>query len=330
MNTSSSPAIAAFVPTEEVAAQVALLREASGPSLAAVILFGSRLLGTSPDPHSATDLFVVIDDPRAFYASLRAHGLARRSSFVMSTLNRWLPPNVISVRAPDSTDAGAKCFVITRSQLDHALSARSADHFCKGRLAQRVELVYARDQEVSRSLALAMDAARGETLQWVPIGLPTDFDARDFCERMLQVSYAGEIRPERGDRVREVFAAQQAGLVPLYRKILVEGGSEHGIVPRDDRFLRTRPVSRWTRLRWSWYFRRSRLRATLRWSKYVFTYDDWLDYIVRKLRRRTGLELEIGPAERRWPLLLLWPKFFRVLGALRRHRHASAPPGDPR
>jgi hypothetical protein len=51
--------------------------------------------------------------------------------------------------------------------------------------------------------------------------------------------------------------------------------------------------------------------------KYVLTFDDWLGYVAAKVERRTGLRVELTPAERRWPLILLWPKFFRVMRARR-------------
>jgi hypothetical protein len=75
------------------------------------------------------------------------------------------------------------------------------------------------------------------------------------------------------------------------------------------------------------YFRVSRLRATLRWAKYTLTYEDWLDYVVHKIHRRTDLQLTISSAERRLPLLLLWPKFFRVLRALRETPRNDHKPG---
>ena len=60
------------------------------------------------------------------------------------------------------------------------------------------------------------------------------------------------------------------------------------------------------------------MRATLRWAKYVLTYDDWLEYLRRKAERRTGQTIELTPTERRWPLLTLWPKAWRVLREARR------------
>jgi hypothetical protein len=63
------------------------------------------------------------------------------------------------------------------------------------------------------------------------------------------------------------------------------------------------------------YFRQSKRRATARWAKYVALYDDWLDYIVQKVARRTGQTVTLTARERRWPLLFLWPKAIRFLRA---------------
>ena len=61
------------------------------------------------------------------------------------------------------------------------------------------------------------------------------------------------------------------------------------------------------------YFIRSKIRVTARWAKHVVTFNDWLTYVKRKAERRTGLTIELTPAEERWPLILLWPKAIKVL-----------------
>jgi hypothetical protein len=61
------------------------------------------------------------------------------------------------------------------------------------------------------------------------------------------------------------------------------------------------------------YFHRSKRRATLRWLKYIALYDDWLEYILQKVARRSGQTVELTPRERRWPLIFLWPKAIRFL-----------------
>jgi hypothetical protein len=61
------------------------------------------------------------------------------------------------------------------------------------------------------------------------------------------------------------------------------------------------------------WFARSKARATLRWLKYVALYDDWLDYVVRKVERKSGETVDLSERERRWPLIFLWPRALRFI-----------------
>jgi hypothetical protein len=74
-----------------------------------------------------------------------------------------------------------------------------------------------------------------------------------------------------------------------------------------------RPVGSLERLRVGLYFRVSILRATLRWFKYIVTFDEWLDYLLRKVERHTGQKVELTPRERAHPLVFLWPRIYRYL-----------------
>lgn len=317
----SPPPDPATESAQDVRASLAVLQGAAGASLRAVILFGSRLVGSSPGQHSAIDFFVIVENYRAFYAGLRANGLLRRRPALLVALNHWLPPNVIALRATREDGPRTKCIVMSAAHFTHALSARSRDHFCKGRLAQRVELVFTRDDAVRTEVLATLDRAREETLDWVPAHLPASFTVDDFCLRMLEISYAAEIRPESRARVREVAVVQREALRQIFGPLLAERGPAHGIEVHDGHFVGRARISIAARLRKWMYFRHSRQRATLRWLKYTLTYEDWLDYIVQKIHRRTGMQIELTAAQRRLPLLLLWPKFFRVLGALRRQQH---------
>jgi hypothetical protein len=49
----------------------------------------------------------------------------------------------------------------------------------------------------------------------------------------------------------------------------------------------------------------------------MLTFDDWLDYIVRKIERRSGVRIELTKSERRFPIIFLWPKALRVIRAMR-------------
>jgi hypothetical protein len=86
------------------------------------------------------------------------------------------------------------------------------------------------------------------------------------------------------------------------------------VLARDgDDYVLLRRAGPLERFRWSLYFRQSAVRATLRWGKYVALYEGWLEYLIQKVARRSGVVIELTARERRWPLIFLWPKAIRFL-----------------
>ena len=286
---------------------------AGGGTVAAVLLFGSRLVGANPEAESAYDFVVIVDDYLPFYEALTAAGHHRRSPRVLSGLSRVLAPNVVAFFPPGGDGVVAKCMILSREDFALALSAESRDHFVKGRMVQRVAVLRCRDRGTRTRIEEVLLQARRDVLRWAGPFVEEPFTAGDLARRMLEVSYAGEVRPESRGRVREVFEAQRSYLDATFRDVL-ERAEADGEVERTGRGWRFRaPYTRWDRALVRSYFVGSKLRATLRWLKHVVTFDDWLTYIHRKVERRTGMELEITPLERRYPLVFLWPKVFRVL-----------------
>ncbi len=78
-------------------------------------------------------------------------------------------------------------------------------------------------------------------------------------------------------------------------------------------FAVVHPATARERRRLERYFGWSKVRATARWGKYVVTFDDWLDFIVRKARRHTGEDIVLTERERRMPLVFLWPRVIHYL-----------------
>jgi hypothetical protein len=305
----------------DVARLVDHLVRAAGDSVWGVLFFGSRLVGTSPGPHSAADLFVIVRDYGEFYRRfVPSSSASARHPRTLARLNRFLPPNILSLK-PDPDAAGAKLFVIDRGGFARATGPRAKDHFCRGRLSQTVAVVWTASDEARRELETRVHDARRSTVDWAVLECPPSFDVLTYCERMLARSYRAEIRPESASRVREVFSAQREFWARTYPPIL---DASPDLAARGDRWQLVRRPSRARQLRWSWYFRVSRARATLRWSKYVLTFEGWLDYIVRKVELRTGQTIELTPLDRRWPLLTLWPTAWRVLRNARRASSGEA------
>lgn len=289
---------------------------AGGAAVRAVVFFGSRRTGARPDAHSAYDLFVVTRGYRPFYDSLRAAGAFRRSARLAALLNRWLPPNQVSLfgRLPDGTAGRAKCAVIDMEAFRRGLSPRRHDHFVAGRLFQPAEIVFAADAEAEEATLEALVSAHRLTYGWVRPWLPATFDTESYCRTLLKVSFSWEIRPEPVARADALWQAQRDELVPLYARLLEEL-AEAGELRRTGpgAFALERPVSRSETLRLRLFFRWSLLRATLRWAKYMVTFDGWLDFILRKARRHTGQDIVLTERERRLPLVFLWPRVLHYL-----------------
>ncbi len=298
------------------------LVENGGGGVVAVLLYGSQLHRSSPDRYSAWDLAVVVDDYSAFHLAMRDHGHQRRNPALMSLMGRVLPPYVTAFNPPGMGSGLAKCLVLSESQFQRALGPRAQDHFMKGRFVQHVEVVWTASPEHETRIQAALEEARKDVLAWAGPFLEEPFDAASLTQRMLEVSFGAELRPETSGRAMEVWRSQEGWLKPTYGRVLSEA-AERGELTRepDGRFRFRDTPGRWQRMRARIYFARSKVRGTARWAKHVVTFNDWLPYVKRKVERRTGLTIELTPAEERWPLILLWPKAIWVL----RHGKAEQP-----
>ena len=308
---------------------------AGGDQVAAVILYGSQLHRSSPNIHSAWDLVVVVDSFPPFHRALRASGNHSRSPVLLNLMGTVLPPYVTAFAPWGEGRPLAKCVVLRRDQFRRAMGRHARDHFLKGRLVQHVETVWARSPGIAEDIEGILASSRRETLDWVgPFLDERPFDSARYSQEMLRVSFAAEVRPESSDRVMEVWGSQAGWFVESFQEVL-EGAAEDAVLkpvdaegpgPREaPHYLLAHPPGGWARIRYRSYFFRSKFRSVARWFKHVVTFNDWLTYIQRKVERRTGMKVELTPAERRWPLLLLWPKVIKVLREGRRTQGLQEP-----
>lgn len=300
-------------PAPEVVALARHVAAVGGDCVRAVLFFGSQKTGAaSRDRFSACDLFVTVRDYREFYARLCEVGQLRRPAGLVAWLNTWLPPNQIAFRGPDG--AFGKLSVITEPTFLRETGPLRRDHFCAGRLFQPAECVYAADADAGALALEGVAQAHALTLAWSNPWLPERFDAPTYTRRILEVSLSREIRPEPAGRAEALWSAQRSYLVAVYAPLLEAWAADEELVALGDGVYRLpRAVPEGVRRHTDAFFRRSKVRATARWFKYMLTFDDWLEYIRRKAERHTGQPIELTPRERRWPLLFLWPRVFRYL-----------------
>jgi len=296
---------------------VEALAEAGGDCVATILLYGSHVQASSPDQWSAYDFLLVTDSYSRFFKKMRAGGHHSRPAWLLKALSHFLPPNIISFDMGREDQPPAKAAVVNPRHLQRALRPRSPDHFLKGRVVQKLALVWSRGPSEEEVVISILQNARKGIVRWVRPFLPEDFDLETFAETMLRVSYRGEIRPESPQRVFQVFQAQKETLAGIAREAL-DSAVDRGEVFEDSGTYRwARRPGRGARLAYTLYFSISKVRATARWFKYMITFDGWLDYVVRKIERRGGFEVKIKERERRWPLIFLWPKLFMVLRTLK-------------
>jgi len=274
-----------------------------------IVHYGSHAHRADARPESAPDFFVIVDDYLGAYRSLAATVGTSYRPRVAAALNHVLAPNVIAVPVEA---VRAKCAVFSLRDFRRACSAPK-DHFVQGRLAQHAQLAWARDATSRAAVANAIVDARALSFERNRANLPRRFSAEGYCRVLIHTSFAVEIRPERPERIEALLDAQRTTMVPMYVALLEWLATEGILVSDGADYIDAHAPGRWRRLQSSLYFRVTKLRATARWAKYIMLYDDWLDYVVQKVGRRSGTTIELTERERRWPLIFLWPKAFRFL-----------------
>lgn len=297
-------------PSPDATGMARTLADAFGPAAMAVIHYGSRARSVDARADSAYDFFVIVDEYRAAYESLARSIPSRVGARTATALAHVLPPNVHAL--PPVPDGGRrnKCGVLTIRALRAAARLRSSDHFVAARLFQHVQLLWVRDVASADAVRDALIDIRARTFEWGRSFLPETFSAEAYCRSILETSFAGEIRPEAGERPAHLLDAQRAVLLPVYGALL-EGLAREGVLERvGDSYRQTQQPTPRMRRRWEWYFRVSKARGCVRWAKHIVQYDGWLDYIVQKITRHNEVEVELTERERRWPLIFLWPKVF--------------------
>jgi hypothetical protein len=292
-----------------------------GTAVRAVVFFGSHKTKPSDDPWSAWDFFVVVDDYRRYFAALAGAGVLHRAAGTMSVLARWLPPTQLSLRAGlAGRTLRAKCAVISFAHLERETGPRRRDHFCAGRLFQPVEIAWTATDADREQVLDALGAAHRATLEWGRPWLPARFTPEEYAARLIEVSLAGEIRPEPPARASALFDGQRGYHGEVFGALLAERAAAGELDEEAGRYALRRPAPPLERLRLRLYFLRSLVRATQRWAKHMLTFEDWLDYLVHKAVRHGAAPVVLSARERRWPLVFLWPRVIRHLRAKDRPR----------
>lgn len=282
-----------------------------GAAVSAILFYGSCLRKKNV-VGGVLDFYAVVDSYRAAYG----RGL-------LALANAALPPNVfmVSVRR-GKQEAHAKYAVVSSEDFAGGVTGGTLHSIVWARFCQPARLVYARD-DAAREAAAGNSAEAAVTMVRTAMALhgiagECDLDPEALWQEGFRATYGTELRTERPETIRELFAAapeRYAEVTALAAAELAARGVIALPAPAD------RPLHVVVNRAWSSELaRRWRRRSPLakvvyffRLIKSAFTFGDWLPYALWKLGRHTGVTVELTPLQRRYPLIFGWPVIFKLL-----------------
>jgi len=279
---------------DALGAFVTALRDRFGDALDAVLLGGSCLHVGDPT-EGVVDLYALVRDYRSAYRGP-----------VLRAFNALLPPNVFYVEVGEgAARLRAKYAVLSRADFD-AGTSRWFHSYVWARFAQPCRVLYARDEatraRVRHALARSVVTFHERVL---PALAGEEVDAGALWGHGLQLTYAAELRAERGSRPRWLvernrgdYAALTAAAAPALTSLL-EPAAEGRYRVRSTDAERRRALRRWRLRRWQ-----GKALSVLRLGKSALTFAGAADYVAFKIERHTGKPIRVTPFMRRHPFLV--------------------------
>jgi hypothetical protein len=272
------------------------------------ILFYGSCLRTGDDLDGLIDLYLLVDSYRKAYSG---------TGVGPAILNALLPPNVFYLeREFEGQTVRTKYAVLSLADFLKGTSKRWFHSYLWGRFSQPTGILYARSEKVAD---LVLKGFARSVLTFTHRVLPrmdTEFTARQLWSRGLELSYRAELRSERPEkRARLVDAAPQyyedvtrlSMDTPPYPVAAIAGTDP--IQYRLDISDGARLISRFAWGLRSW---QGKLLSVLRLVKAMTTFEGGVDYILWKIKRHSGVTVDVEPRLRRHPLLAMWVLSWRL------------------
>jgi len=270
-----------------------------GDSLLATILYGS-CMADQDTRDGVVDLYVIVDRYRNAY---------RKRS--LQILNAWLPPNVFYLEtAAGNGPVRIKYAVLSLEDMQRGVTSWFHSYIWS-RFAQPVRILYVRDEPVRRAIHIALAGAVMRFLRsTIPVLGQQTVDAESMWTNGLGLTYQAELRPEKDSRAR-YLARRHLGDLARITECAAPALERVKILPDDCYRCLSNDKERKRALRvWRVRHWHGRFLSVLRLAKATFTFRNCTDYAAWKIKRHTGVTIEITPRQRRHPVLfglsVLW------------------------
>jgi hypothetical protein len=280
---------------EPIVAVADAARRRHRQAIIAVLFYGSCLRQRS-DEGKVVDLYLLADR----YEDVHRNRLAR-------VLNALLPPNVYYIEAPfEGRRVAAKYAIVTLGQFESLVAPGTFQPYFWARFAQPTIVLWARDEEIRLRVQTALGRAVATMIGEARGLLPGDWTPAELWPRAFTETYRTELRAETADQARQLYQAF-AQRYDRVTRIVAENASGP-LSAADGR----RAAGRWRQRRVL-----GKLLSVLRLAKASFTFEDGAAYLMWKIRRHSGVQIELTPWQRRHPILastvLAW-RLYRARG----------------
>ncbi len=300
----------ARIPSPAVNCLVKEILSRYGEAVQAILFYGS-CLHMGEDLDGLFDLFVLVDT----YDSVNRNSM-------LAALNKLLPPNVFYLEVSHGQQTvRAKYAILTLTDLYKGTSSRWFHSYLWARFCQPTATVYVRDEKVARQVHTAFAQAIITFTKRVMPRLQPQFTIRKLWQKGLELTYRAEFRPERPDQQVRLFDAAPDYFADITRMAFAVLPFQVSAINSQDIALYSANISKPMRLTaaltWTIRIVQGKLLSVLRLIKGTLTFDGGVDYILWKIKRHSGVDMEASPFLRRHPvfamLVLSW-RLFRLGG----------------
>lgn len=273
-------------PVHAIISEFAQNIRAKHGNVQAIIAYGSALREATPE-NTLIDFYVLTETE---------HGIS--NNLVSRYFCKVLPPNVYYA---EFTHAGktyrAKYAALTLNMLAKKVQPNNSNPYFWARFAQPMRLVWSHGESAkAATLAIfttAISTAKAHAAALVPNGTP-----REQWSSLFQHTYPTELRPELAGRATQIVDAY----LSHYESI-----TDLAVVVQPS-------TVDWSTRRWQ-----GKLLSVVRLLKAAFTFQGGADYAAWKIKRHSGVDIEVKPWHRSHPVIasiVLLPKLLKR-GALK-------------
>ncbi|WP_417450815.1 hypothetical protein [Kordiimonas sp.] len=255
------------------------------------ILFYGSCLRTGEIIDKVLDFYVIVDTYSSAY-----------DSRWLAMANQVLPPNVFYHETEvNGVTVRSKYAVLSRADFAFRVRSECLNVSVWARFCQPCLLMLARDEEtrlsIASDVAQAVKTMLGNYLDLVP----TAKESRDLWVGAFEQTYSAELRSERSGKGLEIYLLDQDrydALTALVEEVLNVVPDPFPPLKQPSRTERLAPRIRWMLRRWN-----GKIVSFLRLVKASMTFDGGIDYLAWKIKRHSGVEVEVTDRMRRRPVL---------------------------